>query len=178
MEPRPGGGPVANRNRREIEPLIGFFANTLILRGDLTGDPTFPELLARVRDSALEAAMHQDLPVDLLAAEVGPELGFTREDLFRAGFNFLNAPVAGPDLSGVRIEPFPLAGPEMLSDLLLVVTQGADGLLCRFQYRGDLAAAAGPGSLADRFDRLLREIAEDPGQRLSALMAENAAVRC
>jgi amino acid adenylation domain-containing protein len=168
--------PVANRNRVEIEPLIGFFANTLILRGDLTGDPTFPVLLARVRDSALGAAMHQDLPVDLLAAEVGPELGLSREDLFRAGFNFLNAPVVSPDLSGVRIEPFPLAGPEMLSDLLLVATQGADGLLCRFQYRGDLSAA-GPSGLADRFDRLLREIAEDPDQRLSALMAENDAVR-
>src|SRR6202012_5549865 len=69
----PLGSPIANRNRAEIEPLIGFFVNMLVLRGEVEGDPAFPDLLARVRDETLEAYAHQDLPFDRLVEELRPE---------------------------------------------------------------------------------------------------------
>ncbi|MFC4048034.1 condensation domain-containing protein, partial [Dactylosporangium siamense] len=99
------GTPIANRNRAEIEGLIGFFVNTLALRTDLSGDPTFAELLQRVRAETLAAYAHQDVPFEQLVDELGVERDRSRSPLFQVMFSYATQESAG---GGVLEEPVPM----------------------------------------------------------------------
>ena len=96
------GSPIANRERREFEGLIGFFANTLALRTDLSGDPTFVELLARVREVTLRAYDSQEVPFEKLVEELKPERQLNRNPFFDISFSFQNLPTAGGQCSRSR----------------------------------------------------------------------------
>jgi non-ribosomal peptide synthetase component F len=103
------GTVVANRNRMETEGLIGFFVNQLVLRTDLNGNPTFLELLQRVRESALEAYMYQDLPFEQLVDKLSPQRDLSRSPLFQVSLVLQNAPqsdlrLGDLSLQGVEIE--------------------------------------------------------------------------
>jgi amino acid adenylation domain-containing protein/non-ribosomal peptide synthase protein (TIGR01720 family) len=99
------GTPIANRNRAEIEPLIGFFVNTLVLRVGLEGDPSFHELVARERRTALEAYAYQDLPFERLVEVLQPQRDLSRTPLFQTMFVLHNAPVATLELPDVALSP-------------------------------------------------------------------------
>src|SRR5207245_3611893 len=98
------GSPIANRNRAETEVLIGFFVNTLVLRGDMSGDPSFVELVRQVREGALGAYAHQDLPFEQLVDELQPERSLGRTPFFQTMFALGNTPAGTLDLPGLTLE--------------------------------------------------------------------------
>ena len=98
------GTPVAGRTRVEAEGLIGFFANTLVLRCDFSGDPTFEELLARVRETTLEAHAHQDVPFEMLVEELQPTRDLSHTPLFQVMLAMQNAPLPEMRLSGLEVQ--------------------------------------------------------------------------
>ncbi|HEX8274264.1 MAG TPA: non-ribosomal peptide synthase/polyketide synthase [Longimicrobiaceae bacterium] len=163
------GSPVAGRNRRETEGLIGFFVNMLALRADLSGDPAWTELLGRVRDGALGAFDHQDLPFERLVEDLGVERSLTHSPVFQATFALHRA--AGPDdrlrLGDVAAEPF--GGGERVAkfDLDLVFTEAGGSLAGTLVYRAALWEPATTARLAGHLETLLEAMAADPRRRLS-----------
>ena len=165
------GSPTAYRTHSAFEPLIGFFVNTLVLRTDLRGDPTFAELLARVRETALGAAAHQDLPYERLAEEL---LAERRGEgaLFRVWFTLQNFPLAEVALPGLEISPLELAEsatPGARFELGLLVWEVPSGLAVHFEYRADLYDDAAVEELAGQFAGLLEAVVARPEIRLAEL---------
>src|SRR5207248_2917837 len=132
------GTPIANRTRREVESLIGFFVNTLVLRGDLSGDPTFRELLTRVREAALGAYAHQDVPFEKLVEELRPERSLSHSALFQVMFSLQNAPGATGGLDGLKVRATGTEGATAKYDLLLALSESRGGLIGSLQYNTDL----------------------------------------
>ncbi|HEX8276906.1 MAG TPA: amino acid adenylation domain-containing protein [Longimicrobiaceae bacterium] len=163
------GTPVAGRTRAELEGMVGMFVNTLALRGDLSGDPGFRGLLARVRETVLDAHLHQDLPFERLveALETGRSLGHA--PVFQVMFSLQAAPPAAPALPGLdaRVEEIPTGTAKF--DLTLQITDSGGDLAASLEYATDLFDAATVERMAEHFRVLLAGIAADPDRRLSAL---------
>jgi amino acid adenylation domain-containing protein len=163
--------PIANRTRPEIEPLIGFFPNELVLRTDLAGDPSYLELLDRVRDVTVEAYVHQDVPFEAVVEAMGDEMT-DADDLMRVTCNYYNAPMSALALRGLRLIPLEVGTGLMHRHLMLLLTDGSEGFECAFQYRDDLLAPGFVEMLAARFRKLLEAVAEDPWRTLSELLRD------
>jgi amino acid adenylation domain-containing protein len=164
------GTPIAGRNRAELEGLIGFFVNSLVLRGDLSGDPSFVDLLGRVREDTLSAYTHQDLPFEKLVEEVRPERSRAHSPIFQAMFALQNAPMGGgSELPGLTMRP--LAGSETAAkyDLTLALTEGSGGIGGTLEYNVDLFDAPTMVRMLDHWRALLAGVVADSGSRLSAL---------
>ncbi|MDI5962224.1 non-ribosomal peptide synthetase [Streptantibioticus silvisoli] len=165
------GTPIAGRNRAEVEDLVGFFVNTLVLRTDLSGNPTFTELLDRVKDTALAAYDHQDLPFERIVEELAPERDLSRNPLFQTLFVLQNVP-DGNDwaLPGLTVEPAAVTTPEAQFDLTLYLTEAPDGSLdASLVYAADLLEPATAERLAGHFRTLLAAVGTTPGARLGDL---------
>jgi non-ribosomal peptide synthetase component F len=133
------GSPIANRNYAEIEPLIGFFVNTLALRSNLAGDPSFRELLAKVKEVALGAYAHQDIPFEKLVEELQPERSVSHHPIFQVLFALQNAPMQAMELPGLRLERVPIFTGTSMFDMSWFAIEVADGLLLRTEYNTVLA---------------------------------------
>lgn len=170
------GSAIANRLHRQIEPLIGFFVNTLVLRTDLTGNPSFLELLARVRQVTLDAYSHQDLPFEKLVDELQPTRSLSYHPLFQVVFGLQqNATWRGMDLPELTITPFEWENTTTLFDLALFLRQTETGLAAEWDYNCDLFNSETIRRMAGHFAVLLDAIAQDPTQPIHALPIMTAA---
>ena len=149
------GSPIANRNRSEIEGLIGFFVNTLVLRSDLSGNPSFRELLGRVRKMALEAYEHQDLPFEKLVEELQPERSLSYSPLFQVMFVLQNAPSTELELEGLGVSRLRVGGETAKFDLTLSMHETVEGLSGSLQYNTDLFDDATITRMLGHLQRLL-----------------------
>ena len=163
------GSPIANRTRQETEGLIGFFVNTLVLRTDLSGNPRFRDLLARVRESCLGAYAHQDLPFEKLVEALHPVRDGGRNPLFQVMLALQNAPMPALELSGLTLRPLEIDSGVAKFDLTLNLEEGADGLHGWFEYNTDLFDAATIARMAGHFQTLLAGIADGPDTAIGQL---------
>ncbi|MFF9314096.1 amino acid adenylation domain-containing protein [Streptomyces sp. NPDC014748] len=164
------GTSVAGRDRPETEPLVGPLANTLALRTDLAGDPTFRELLVRTRRACLADFAHQDVPFARVVEEVRPDRDLSRAPLFQTMLSLHDAPRPAPDPAEPRVGPFSGEGrTTALYDLSLHVVDEGDRLRCAWEFNVDLFADATIERMAAHFERLLLGAVTDSGVPLSLL---------
>ncbi|HEY0603111.1 MAG TPA: amino acid adenylation domain-containing protein [Herpetosiphonaceae bacterium] len=163
------GTPIANRTRQEIEGLIGMFVNTLVLRTKLSGNPTFSDLLGRVRQTTLGAFAHQDLPFERLVEVLQPTRDPSRSPLFQVMLGLQNAPSEALRLPDLTFEPIAVNSGTAKFDLMLLMTEDADGLAGSLEYNTDLFDHDTMTRLIDHYHTLLDGIVAHPEARLSDL---------
>ena len=161
--------PIAGRRRPELENLIGFFANTVVVRGDLSGKPTFRELVRRVRETALDAYAHQDVPLEKLVQALRPERSLAQNPLVDVVCALHNAPSAELRLPGARVTPLELFTRTARFDLELHAQETVNGLSCILISAADLFEEETLGRLLDRFEVLLASIVESPDRCVGEL---------
>ncbi len=163
------GSPIANRNRAEIEGLIGVFINTLVFRTDLSGEPTFRQLLHRVRERALGAYAHQDLPFEMLVEKLQPERDMSHAPFFQVMFILQNAPNRAEELPGLRLEQLDVDMGTATFDLTLSMAEEFDGFDASVEYNTDIFDRTTIERLLGHFRNLLDGAVTAPDQRISRL---------
>jgi amino acid adenylation domain-containing protein len=163
------GSPIANRPRSELEHLVGFFVNSLALRTDLSGNPSFRELLRRVRKVALGAYAHQNLPFERLVEELNPERVGNRNPFFQVMFVLQNAPRSRLVLPGITIRSLPRKTGTAKFDLTLHMHQLSRGLMANLEYNTDLFEAGTITRMLCHLERLLEEVTTSPDRPLSSI---------
>ncbi|NLG50391.1 MAG: non-ribosomal peptide synthetase, partial [Chloroflexi bacterium] len=161
------GTPIANRNRAEIEGLIGFFVNTLVLRADLSGNPTFWEVLRRVREVAIGAYAHQDLPFETLVEELQPQRDMSHTPLFQVMFILQNAAGGSQELPGLTLSQIETHSGTSTFDLTLSMSESREGLHASLEYSTDLFDAATVVRMLGHLRALLEGVVADPHQRIA-----------
>ncbi|MDZ4343688.1 MAG: amino acid adenylation domain-containing protein [Candidatus Binatia bacterium] len=164
------GTPIAGRTRLEVEKLIGFFVNTLVLRADCSNDPTFRELLDRVKQKAVDAYAHQEVPFEKLVEELQPERNIGGSPLFQVTFQLQNTPRSSIDLPGLTLSPVEAASGTAKFDLSLSMREEPDGLKATLEYNTDLFDDATITRMLGHLQVLLEGIAADPDQRISEVL--------
>jgi len=170
----PLGAPVAGRTDEAVHDLVGYFVNTMVFRADLSGDPSFAELLGRVRETVLSAQARQDLPFERLVETLNPERSASRHPLFQVMLGEELIPDEW-QLPGLRVLAEPVPTVTARFDLVLGARQRRDdggapaGIQASFEYATDLFDEATVRRLGDRLTRLLRQAAREPGRGISQL---------
>ncbi len=160
--------PIACRNRTEVESLIGFFINTLLLNADLSGNPSFQALLGRVRKIALGAYSHQDVPFEKLIEELNPRRDLSRNPLFQVLFNMLNIEDLNLDLDGLTVAPIAIAEANSKFDLTLYVKEQDRQIHFDLAYNTDLFAPARMVEMLAQFEQLLTQIVANPDRQIQS----------
>jgi len=163
------GSPIANRSRPELEGVLGLFVNTLILRNNLKGNPSFREFLRRVRDVTLNAYAHQDLPFEKLVEELQPEQDLSRNPLYEVMVVLQNSPVSAQEVSGLTLSPLELDSGTAQLDLFLSMSESPKGLVGYLEYNTDIFEAATIQQLLKNFHALLESIITNPEQKINEL---------
>ncbi|MBL1106797.1 amino acid adenylation domain-containing protein, partial [Streptomyces sp. 5-8] len=164
----PVGTPIAGRTDEAVDDLVGFFVNTLVLRTDLSGNPSFSELLGRVRADALAAYAHQDVPFEHLVEALNPTRSLAHHPLFQTMLALQNAPLGTFELPRLRVAADLVHTGTAKCDLTFMLTErpGTDGLSGLVEYSTDLFDAATVEGITERWLRLLRAVVADPGRRI------------
>ncbi|WP_316528536.1 non-ribosomal peptide synthase/polyketide synthase [Kitasatospora brasiliensis] len=164
----PIGTPIAGRTDEAVDELVGFFVNTLVLRTDLSGDPSFTELLGRVRADALAAYAHQDVPFEHLVEALNPTRTLAHHPLFQTMLALQNTPLGTFELPGLRVATDLVHTGTAKCDLTFILAEqpGEDGLSGVLEYSTDLFDAATAAGIVERWLRLLRAVVADPGRRI------------
>ncbi|WP_229834825.1 non-ribosomal peptide synthetase [Streptomyces xantholiticus] len=171
----PIGSPIAGRTDEALDDLVGFFVNTLVLRTDVSGDPTFRELVERVRETDLAAYAHQDVPFERLVELLNPERSLARHPLFQVMLSLQNNAEAGLELDGLRIEPHDTTVDGAKFDLSFQLAErfaedgSAAGIGGRVELATDLFDPETVQELAERLVRMVSELVADPDRRLSSV---------
>ncbi|MEG4404815.1 amino acid adenylation domain-containing protein [Microcoleus sp. MON2_D5] len=163
------GSPIANRNRSEIEALIGFFVNTLVLRSDLNGNPTFRELLRSVREVALGAYAHQDVPIEKLVEELQPERDLSYSPLFQVAFALQNGLTQTLELPGLTLNFNEIDTETANFDLTLFLEETERGLTATWEYSTNLFQPSTIARMHGHFQILLEGIIANADTRISEL---------
>jgi amino acid adenylation domain-containing protein len=165
------GAPASGRHHDETAPLLGFFSNTLALRSDLSGDPSFAELLARVKTTTLEAQIFQELPFEKLVEVLNPERAQSHSPVFQVLLGYDVAPAEAPTLAGRELEPLPVPGWEWARfDLSIILREVPGGSLhAQLEYATDLFDASTIDRLIGHYETLLRGALRDPRRPISQL---------
>ncbi|QOY92809.1 non-ribosomal peptide synthase/polyketide synthase [Massilia sp. UMI-21] len=163
------GSPIAGRSARQTEGLIGFFVNTLVFRARLSGDISFRELLAGVKESALGAYAHQDLPFEKLVQELQPVRDLSRQPVFQAMFALQNVPQQLLALEGLSLSPLVSDQGSAKFDLFLELVETQDGVQGSLEYATDLFEVETVERMARHFETLLAAIVADPDRSIGTL---------
>ncbi|HEY0735728.1 MAG TPA: amino acid adenylation domain-containing protein, partial [Herpetosiphonaceae bacterium] len=163
------GTRIAGRSQVATERLIGFFLNALVLRADLSGNPSFRELLGHVRETALGAYAHQELPFEKLVQELRPERSLSHQPLFQVMFVLQNAPMPPLELPDLTLRPLKFGGGTAKLDLDFAMIEEADRLSGLLEYNTDIFSAATIRRMLDHFQVLLAAIVADPDQCIDLL---------
>jgi len=164
------GTNIANRNYREIEPLIGFFINNLVLRTNLRGNPPFTELLRRVREVCLGAYLHQEIPYQKVVEVTHPARSLSHQPLFQILFVLQNAPAENLTMPGLSIIPFGVAGQMARYDINFSMAEADGELRGLIEYSTDIFYNATIQRLSDRYRELLNKIADDADRNIESLL--------
>ncbi|HSG38504.1 MAG TPA: amino acid adenylation domain-containing protein, partial [Thermoanaerobaculia bacterium] len=169
------GSPIAGRSRTELEDLIGLFLNTLVLRNDFSGAPSFAELLGRVRGTTLAAYAHQDIPFEKLVDELAPERSLSRSPFFQVLLVLQNAPLAPLSLPGITLEPVGIEIDTVKFDLTVDAAENSRGMALSWRYNRDLFDRVTISRMASRFQRFLEVACPHPEQPFTDLPLLSAA---
>lgn len=163
------GSPIANRNRTELEGMLGLFVNTLVLRNNLSGNPSFRELLHRVREVTLDAYAHQDLPFEMLVEELQPERDLSRNPLYEVMFVLQNTPSSMQEVSGLTLRTLEFDSGTAQLDIFLSMSESEEGLTGYLEYNTDIFDSKTITQFINNFQTLLENIVANPEQHLSEL---------
>jgi hypothetical protein len=160
------GTGVANRNRREIEELIGFFVNMLVMRTDLSGNPTFKQLLARVREATLAAFAFENLPFEKLVETLHPDRNVAGTSLLKVVFWHQSVPMTSFSLEGLTFTPLELNNEMIYFDLMAEIVEGEEGLAIRLSYNTNQFNPETIARLLTHYEALLQCVVDQPERRL------------
>jgi amino acid adenylation domain-containing protein len=156
------GTPIANRNRAELEEMIGFFANTLVMRAKLSDETNFKELVAQVRETSLEAYAHQDVPFEKLVEELRPDRNLSQNPLFQVLFSLQNSPRQAFELSGLTLRLMDLGETTSKFDISAFLSESPDGVRGRFEFNTDLFDSETIQRMIGHYEMLLAAAVEHP----------------
>jgi non-ribosomal peptide synthetase component F len=163
------GTAIANRNRSETEPLMGFFVNMLVMRTDMNGNPSFRELLDRVKQLTLAAYQHQDVPFEQVIEMLQPQRSLNRSPLYQVEFTLQNAPLEPLETRDLTFTPVNVQPDSSETDFNLIMSESKNGLAGEIIYSTDLFDAATIERMADHFQTLLQGVVEAPQRRIDEL---------
>ncbi len=168
------GTPISGRTLPEFEPLVGCFINTIALRSQLRGDPSFREFLGRVRDTSIQAFTNERLPFERIVESLNPERGSGRNPIYQVLFTLRTAPRAKLELQGLQASPFESSVRRARMDLRVSCEEDELGLRANLECDGRLFKQRTIEQLSNQFEQLLRSVAADPSQPISRLATMNA----